>query len=263
MEGPLFWTLALLAAVSVGLSKGGLPVVAMLSVPLLSLVINPVTAAGLMLPVFIVSDVFGVWAYRHNFDRRVLSIGVVGLTIGTGVGWATAQSVPEWVVRLIVGGVGAGFAASLLLGRGRNAPARPANTVSGLFWTSVAGFTSFVSHSGAPPWQVWVLPLRLSKLAFAGTTTMAFAYVNALKLVPYAALGQLGLENLRVAAMLTPAAVLAVFAGFRLVRILPEALFFRLVTWALLGISLKLIRDGLAGGLAADALAAMPHFPLA
>jgi uncharacterized membrane protein YfcA len=39
----------------------------------------------------------------------------------------------------------------------------------------------------------------------------------------------------------------AVFAGVWLVRVLPEKLFFRLVTWALLAISVKLIWDGATG----------------
>ena len=43
------------------------------------------------------------------------------------------------------------------------------------------------------------------------------------------------------------AAALAVFAGVRLVKVLPEALFFRLVTWALLAVSVKLIWDGAHG----------------
>ena len=38
-----------------------------------------------------------------------------------------------------------------------------------------------------------------------------------------------------------------VFAGVALVKRLPEALFFRLVTWALLVVSAKLIWDGLHG----------------
>jgi len=57
-------------------------------------------------------------------------------------------------------------------------------------------------------------------------------------------LGQLDAANLRVAALLMPVAAAAVLAGVRLVRILPEKLFFRLVVWALLAISLKLIADG-------------------
>ena len=47
--------------------------------------------------------------------------------------------------------------------------------------------------------------------------------------------------SLKTAAMLAPVAILAVFAGVRVVKILPEKLFFQLVIWALLGISVKLI----------------------
>jgi uncharacterized membrane protein YfcA len=111
----------------------------------------------------------------------------------------------------------------------------------------VAGFTSFVSHAGAPPYQVFVLPLRLEKTVYAGTTTILFAYVNAIKLAPYWALGQLSASNLKTAAVLVVPAVLAVFAGVRLVRVLPQALFFRLVVWALLAVSLKLLWDAAQG----------------
>ncbi len=75
----------------------------------------------------------------------------------------------------------------------------------GAVLTSLAGFTSFVSHSGAP-YQVWVLPLRLTKSVFVGTSVIAFAYVNALKkkkLIPYYYLGQLGQDNVKVAVILT------------------------------------------------------------
>jgi uncharacterized membrane protein YfcA len=87
----------------------------------------------------------------------------------------------------------------------------------------------------------------MQKAVFAGTSTIAFAVINAVKLVPYYALGQLNTGNLKVAAVLAIPAALAVFAGVRLVRWLPEKLFFQLVTWALLVISLKLIWDGAAG----------------
>jgi uncharacterized protein len=111
----------------------------------------------------------------------------------------------------------------------------------------LTGFTSFVSHAGAPPYQVYVQPLGLTKAVYAGTTTVVFAYVNAIKLVPYLALGQINTGSLQIAALLALPAALAVFAGVRLVKIIPEALFFRLVTWALLLISVKLIRDGVTG----------------
>ena len=247
MEGFAFWSLAVLAAVLVGMSKGGLPVVGMLGVPVLSLAISPVVAAGLLLPVFVLSDLFGLYAYRQAFDRRVLAVMLPAVTLGVGVGWATASLVPVQVVTLLVGVVGLGFAANFLfLGKAAQA-GRPLRRAAGLFWGGLAGFTSFVSHAGAPPYQVFVLPLRLEKAVYAGTTTILFAYVNAIKLVPYWALGQLNIANLQVAAVLVLPAVAAVFVGLRLVKIIPEAVFFRIVVWALLAVSLKLIWDGATG----------------
>lgn len=246
MDGIIFWTCAVLAASLVGMGKGGMPVVGMLGVPVLSLVIPPVTAAGLLLPVYVLSDMFGLYAYRHAFDRRVLAILMVGVTVGVGLGWATASFTPEWLVTTIVGLIGAVFALRLLTRQGAAEP-RAARVAPGLFWGAATGLTSFVSHSGAPPFQVYVLPLGLQKMVYAGTSTILFAYLNAIKLIPYWALGQFTPANLKVAAMLMPAAALAVLAGVRVVKIVPEALFFRIVTWALLGISLKLIRDGLVG----------------
>lgn len=248
MEGSTFWSLAVIAAALVGMGKGGLPVVGMLAVPVLALSsIHPVAAAGLLLPVYIVSDMFGLYAYRHAFDRRVLAILAPAATMGVLLGWATAAFVPERLVTGLIGLIGAVFALRLLLRRGPERPARRAELAPGLFWGALTGFTSFVSHAGAPPYQVYVLPLRLEKAVFAGTSTVLFAYVNAVKLIPYWALGTLRLSDLKVAAVLIVPAALAVFAGVWLVRVLPERLFFRLVTWALLAVSLRLLWEGAAG----------------
>jgi uncharacterized membrane protein YfcA len=239
-----FWLAAVVAATVVGLSKGGLPVVGVLAVPVMALVMNPVVAAGMLLPVYVVSDMFGLYAYRHAFDRRVLAIVVPGAIVGIGIGWATASIVPEAAVTLLVGVIGVAFSLNLILRKPVIAEPKRAEVAPGLFWGTVAGFTSFVSHTGGPPYQVYALPLGMPKAVFAGTATIAFAIINAVKLIPYCALGQLSLDNLEMAAVLAVPAVIAVFAGVRLVKVMPEKLFFQLVTWALLLISVKLIWDG-------------------
>jgi uncharacterized membrane protein YfcA len=247
MDGLGFWAAAVVAAMLVGAGKGGIPVVGMLSVPVLSLVISPLTAAGLLLPVYVVSDMFGLWAYRKAYDGRVLAILLPGAVAGIGVGWATASVVPEAWVTVMVGVIGLVFSLNLILRPKVDAAPRRAEVAPGLFWGAMSGFTSFVCHAGGPPYQVYTLPLRMTKTVFAGTSTIAFTVINAVKLVPYWALGQLNPANLHVAVLLMPVAAVAVFAGVWLVRILPEKLFFRLVTWALLAISLKLIWDGATG----------------
>lgn len=241
----LGWVFAVLAAISVGLSKGGLPVISGIAVPLLAQVMSPVQAAGLLLPVYIVSDMFGLWAWRKEFDRRVLMIVAPAAVLGIALGWATASVVSDRMVGLLVGVIGSVFALNAIFRRPAVAAPRPPDPGKGIFWGTIAGFTSFVSHSGGPPWQVYALPLGMSKTVFAGTSTILFAFINAVKLVPYYALGQLSPANLGVAVMLMAPAALAVLAGVWAVRVIPQVLFFRIVIWALLAISLRLIWQAL------------------
>ena len=241
------WLLAVLAATAVGLSKGGLAMVGIISVPLMSLVMSPVQAAGLLLPVYVISDLGGLVAFRRDFDRGVLLRALPGALAGIGVGWATASIVPVWGVTLIVGLIGLGFALNALIRPPLDDDARRPTLTAGSVWGGLAGYTSFVSHSGAPLWQVYAQPLRLTPLIYAGTTTWFFAIGNWVKLIPYAALGQLSAANLATAAALTPASLAAVWVGLRLVRIIPPLLFYRLITWGLLVISVRLVWQALAG----------------
>lgn len=234
-----FVVLATLAAFSVGMSKGGVPMIGMLSVPIMSFIMSPIAAAGLLLPVYVASDVFGVWAYRKEFSGRNLMILVPCAGLGVILGWATASVVSEPVVTLFVALIGIAFCLNRWFGRTPK-EARPADWPRGLFWGSLAGFTSFVTHAGAPPYQMFVLPQKLPKMVYAGTSTMFFAIVNAMKLPPYYLLGQLNLDNLRTAALLAPVAVVATFVGVKLTRIIPEVLFYRLIVATLFLLSLGL-----------------------
>lgn len=247
MEQVLFWGAALSASVFVGIGKGGIPMAAALAVPVLSLVVSPLVAAGVLLPVYVVSDAFGLYAYRQSFDRRVLLIILPGMSLGVALGWATASIVPERAVTVLVGVIGLSFALYTIKRRKEVVRPKVPRAAPGLFWGSVSGFTSFISHSGAAPYQVYTLPLGLSKKVFAGTTTIAFAFVNLIKLLPYAALGQLSVGNLRISALLIPAGVVSVFAGLWLVNRLPETVFFHIVIWTLLLVSISLIWGGLLG----------------
>ncbi|HMT13913.1 MAG TPA: sulfite exporter TauE/SafE family protein, partial [Aestuariivirga sp.] len=56
----LFWSLALAATFLVGASKGGLPLVGMLAVPVMALAMPVTRAAGLLLPLYILSDAYGL-----------------------------------------------------------------------------------------------------------------------------------------------------------------------------------------------------------
>ena len=188
--------------------------------PLMSLALSPVRAAAIVLPILIVQDWVSVWAFRRNFSTPQLIIRAPAAVIGVAPGWLLAARVDEQAVRLAVGLISVGFVIFMVL-RDRLAGRREqtrATVAAGVFWATVAGFTSFVSHAGAPPMMVYVLPQRLSPRIFAGTSAIFFAAVNLLKVGPYFLLGQFSRENLTASAWLLPVAIASTFAGVWLVR---------------------------------------------
>jgi uncharacterized membrane protein YfcA len=241
LSDPWFWAAAIPAVVMVGLSKGGLGPMGSLAVPILSLVISPVQAAGLTLPIFVLSDVVAVISYRKTFDLGVLRLMLPAALVGIGLGWITAARVSDDAVRLIVGLVSALFAVNYWLrGRLRAEPAKP-SPPKGAFWGAMAGYTSFVSHSGGPPFQMYVVPLGFRPAVFAGTSTIFFAAVNALKLVPYFFLGQFKSANLQAAALLTPLSIACALIAVRIVKRIDTGRFYRLVYALMFAMGLFLI----------------------
>lgn len=245
-ESALFWVAAIAAALFVGGSKGGLPMIALLSVPTMSLVMSPMQGAALLLPVYIVSDVFGVWIYRHSYSRRNLAILIPAAAIGIVAGYLLADRMNDNAVRVLVGLVGLTFLAMRLKARVLGKMARrPADIPRGVLWGAISGFTSFVSHAGGPAFQLYALPQQLPKMTFAGTSTILFAAINLMKVPPYLALGLIRVEDMEMLLALAPVAILGAWGGFRITRIIPEKIFFRIVEVALFLISTNLIWLGL------------------
>lgn len=242
---PWFYAAAIPAIFIVGLSKGGFGgALALIGVPVMALVISPVKAAAIMLPILVVMDMVGVWSYRRLFDKEVLYDMLPPAILGIGAGWALAAYVSEDQVRLVIGLVSLWFVLSYWFsGTGRDEPAGRNRPKAGL-WGSFAGFTSFVSHAGGPPWQMYVLPLGLEPRLFAGTSVMFFATVNAVKLIPYFFLGQFDTANLSTSALLLPLAPIAMLIGIRVVKHINRTLFYRVTYVCVFAVGLKLVWDG-------------------
>ncbi len=245
MIDPVFVTIAVVAVLIVGLSKagllGGLGVV---GVPLLALVMAPRDAAGMMLPVLLCMDAVAIWMYRKECDWGLLRIMLPGAAIGTLVGWALWAVVSDAVVLLMVGIVTLLFVLDAILPLRKKLEGLPPSKPWGVFWGGIAGFTSFISHTGGPPFQIYVLPRKLPPAVYAGTTAFFFAIVNTAKLVPYYFLGQLNMHNLTLSAALAPVGILGVFIGIYLVRRIDARLFYRIAYWLVFLLALQLIWEG-------------------
>jgi uncharacterized membrane protein YfcA len=242
---PVFWLFAALAVTCFGFAKGGFAGIGMAGTPLLALVIPPLEAAAILLPILLMQDAISLWAFRKEWDAWNLKVLVPGAVAGIGIAWALAAYVSDAWVKLIIGVITFVFVMNQWFGLVRKAAeaTRP-GAAGGIFWGSVSGFTSTLAHAGGPPMSVHLLPQQLPKMVFIGTVTIYFAAVNAIKVVPFFFLGEFSSRVLLIAAALMPLAVATNLAGIWLARRVPEELFYRIAYFLMFLVSLALIWQG-------------------
>lgn len=241
---PIFWLVAVASVIFLGLAKGGFTGVGVVATPLLALLLPPLQAAAILLPILLLQDALTVWVYRRDWDGTNLKALLPGAVLGIALAWGLAAYVSDAQVRLVVGLIGVSFVLYRWFGAPKKLEGAKPHPWSGPFWGAITGFTSTFAHAGGPPYQVYMLPQRLAKMTYAGTTTMFFASVNYLKAGPYFALGQFSMENLSISAALLPLAIAANFAGIWLIRRTPQEAFYSIVYVLTFVISLELIRNG-------------------
>ena len=246
IEQPLFYLLAVPAVLILGISKGGFGGgLGSLAVPLLALVISPVQAAAVLLPILCIMDLQGAWVYRGRWDVANLKILVPAALIGLSIGAASFRYLDAQMIRLLIGALAVGFTVHHWVAGLRTVPkVRGADPLRGGFWGAVSGFTSFIAHASGPPMSIYLLPQRMDKTRFLATTIIFVLFMNYVKLLPYAWLGQFSAQNLYTSLVLLPIAPLGMWLGIWLHRIVPEAFFYRVCYGLLFLVGMRLLYDG-------------------
>ena len=250
LHTPTFWIYGSIAMAAFGLSKGGCVGLAVIGLPVMALAMPPLMAAAIMLPVLMAQDMVTVWAFRRNIDKRSFVVLLIGCLIGTAVGAATVTSISDAGLKLLVGAIALVFALNWWMQRLRGIAQRPpyrAPDGVGVFWGFWCGLTSFVAHAGAPPAQVYMMPLRLAPAVFAGTLGWLFFVINIVKLWPYLQLGLITRDTLIGSAALMPVAIAGNLVGIWLVRRITVAKFYPMIYAMLLLVGFKLTWDGVSG----------------
>ncbi len=251
ISDPTFYALAAPAILLTGISKGGLSGLGALTVPVLAMLLPPGQAVGLMLPILLLMDLFGLWAYRRSWSRDQLGGLLLGALIGIGLGILAFDHLDDNAVRIAIGANALLFTliawVKPLLVKGTvDLPTQPSRA-KGLFWSGLSGFASYIAHAGGPPLLMYLLPQRIDKMLLAGTTVVYFALVNLAKLPPYILFGQIDASNLSQALVLAPLAPLGIWIGYWLTKRMDGKRFYQLSHWLLLLAGAKLVYDGLVG----------------
>jgi len=250
---PAFWICAFIAVPFVGIAKAGFGGgVGVLSTPLIALTIPATDAAAIMLPILIACDVFAVNHYRMHFDRRSIKLLLPGALLGISAGalFFGYFRDNQRVLQLGIGLLALSFVLfqtfhAVILGVLEKRRSPPAE---GILMGAISGFASTLAHAGGPPVAMYLLPQKLSRDLFVGTTVIFFAAINLIKLIPYSLLGLFKAGNLVTILLLAPLTYVGVRLGIYLNRRFTDLWFNRVVyiVLSLTGLQLLVGRNLLA-----------------
>ena len=183
------------------------------------------------------------YRFRREYDFGTLKLIVPFAAIGIIIGSFTFTYFSEDLLKLIVGIMGFLFAGHyFLFKKEKNIPAKK-NFFKGAICSSIAGFSSFCVHAGGTPTSLYLLPLRMKKEIYVGTRIIFFSCVNLIKLPLYVYLSMMNFDTLYQSVTLFPLALIGIFIGYKLLKIIEENLFYNIIYALILVSSFKLILD--------------------
>lgn len=212
---PLFYLVGYLAIFLIALSKGAFGGgLALIGVPMLALVMSPLEAAMVVMPLITLMDLFALRSFGPaSWSKPDLVWLVPGLLVGIAAGYAFFEFVDPRLVAFTIGAVTLAFAADFFLRRRSATAAQPVSPPLALLAGWASGFTSFIAHAGGPPANMYLLYRGLEKSVYAATNLAMFMAGNFLKLIPYGFLIWVEPWTLAAAVLLAPAVPAGVWLG--------------------------------------------------
>ena len=242
----LFFVLAAISVVILGISKSGFGAgLGVLAPPLMASQSSLAEALAILLPLLIAIDLFGLRRFWSNADRRILKLILWPAAIGMLMGYLFFSLITPKVLSLSIGIFTLLFLIQgLVMSRIDLKEAKPYPWL-GRLMGGLSGFTSFVAHIGGPPITIYMLREKVSPMVYTSTLGIFFTIINLGKLVPYAHLDLLNLNQLATSILLLPLVPVGVYLGFYLAKRISAKWYFIIVQFCLLVASIKLIADGL------------------
>ena len=246
-----FWFLAVLAVLAVSISKSGFGgALGSISVPILLFALPPKLALGVLLPLFLVTDVWVVYIWRKLLDKRILLIMCAFGLIGELIGWLLFDYLNDQILTGMIGAISIITAINYTWRRirpGKRTSAEIATIVSrrifqrGAIWCGLSGISSFVSLSGGIPAQIFLLPHALVRQAFVGTLSVYFFVINIAKVPFYTEIGIFSEATLMVSLRLLIVIPFGVFIGKWLNFHINDKIFYDISHLGLLAMGTKLV----------------------
>ena len=253
-QAPVYFALiCILSVLAVSISKSGFGgALGAISMPILIFVMPPKMAIGVLLPLFLITDVWVVYLWRQWVNWRFLFLMAGFGVTGQLLGWLLFDYLSDRVLTGVIGVVGIltalNYGRALIFPDGETGAETAARMMRRVWvraplFCGLSGLASFVSLTGGIAAQVFLLPHALARQAFVGTMSVYFFVINIVKLPFYAELDLIRPETLYLSAWLLPVIPVGVLLGRWLNRKMSDRIFYHVSHVVLFAMSAKLIYD--------------------
>jgi Sulfite exporter TauE/SafE. len=100
----LFWIIAVVAVLAVSISKSGFGgALGSFSVPIMLFVLPPKLALGVLLPLFLVTDIWVVYIWRKMLEKRTLVVMCLFGVLGQVIGWLIFDYLNDHILSGLIG----------------------------------------------------------------------------------------------------------------------------------------------------------------
>jgi uncharacterized protein len=241
------WVLICLAAFLIGVSKTGIAGLGILAIAIFASVLPARESVGAVLIALIAGDMVAVLSYRHDATWHHLWRLFPWAGLGVVIGALALGRIPDAGVRRMIGGILLALIVFYLLrqytSRNGDSELIPFTRHPWLIAVTgiAAGFTTMVANASGPIMVLYLLALRLPKVAFIGTAAWFFFFLNLFKVPFSAGLGLINTNSLAVGLRLAPFAMAGAFLGKPLLRHVNQKLFEQLALVLTLVAAIRLL----------------------
>lgn len=221
------WALAFATTLVVGLSKTGVPGLAILFVPMFALVLPARVSTGALLPLLIFGDIIAVTWYRRSASWRHLLRLAPWAVAGIVAGFFALGKLDDKLLRPVIGAL---VIALLALSVWRDFITKGKAEVPTAWWFAaiagvLAGAATMVANAAAPIMILYLLAMRLPTDEFLGTGAWFYGMVNLIKVPFSVGLGLITPTTLLFDAPLAAGVVVGSALGILLAQRVPEKVF--------------------------------------
>lgn len=222
------WLISILCAIMIGMAKTGFNGMGTLVVPVMALAYGGMPSSGLVLPMLVMADVFGVVYYhRHAHFKTLLKVMPWALT-GLAIGLATGKAISAEQFRQLIGWLMI-FSLVIMLWseyRKHKSVQKPLNKWLTIPFGIAGGFSTMIGNAAGPVMSVYLLLKNLPKNEFIGTAAWFFFIVNLIKM-PLQIWGwhNITSDSLIFNVKMLPFIALGALLGIKLVKLFPEKIY--------------------------------------